>query len=293
MRSMTGFGQAATETDSCRVDVRLRSVNHRFLDVALRLPEEFRDREPLVREAIQSRLHRGRVEARIEIEDLRERDLTASVNTTLLAALTGVRKQLEHAGLPLAPLQLGDLLRIPNAVRISAAHAEGDSAVDRQIEATLLGALEQLQQERAAEGEKLSTILAEKLDALDNSLQAISERSKLVRQVLADGFRRRIAELMDDPSRLDEHRLAQEIAFLAERADIQEELDRLATHLGHLREAMTHDGPVGKRLGFLAQEVLRELNTLASKCRTTEVLNLAIEAKLACEQLREQIQNIE
>jgi len=293
MKSMTGYGSNAQDTGSFQVSMRIRSVNHRYLDLVLRMPEEYRSLELEVRERVGNRLNRGRLELRLDVEDRRDRPVTVDVNKAWVSALLQAQKELESAHLDLEKLRLGDLLRIPDAVRISATTLEVDAEISALIFAVLEGALDDLETSRAREGAKLQSVLEAQLALLADLVEEISAQQESIRRDQAERLRSRIQDLLGNSEIVDERRIEQEIAFLAERSDVREELDRLATHVTHFRDTMAESGAVGKKLDFLAQEISRELTTLGAKCRQAGVMQRNVEAKLICEQIREQIQNIE
>ena len=293
MKSMTGYGSNAQDTGSFQVSMRIRSVNHRYLDLVLRMPEEYRSLELEVRERVGNRLNRGRLELRLDVEDRRDRPVTVDVNKAWVSALLQAQKELESAHLDLEKLRLGDLLRIPDAVRISATTLEVDAEISALIFAVLEGALDDLETSRAREGAKLQSVLEAQLALLADLVEEISAQQESIRRDQAERLRSRIQDLLGNSEIVDERRIEQEIAFLAERSDVREDLDRLATHVTHFRDTMAESGAVGKKLDFLAQEISRELTTLGAKCRQAGVMQRNVEAKLICEQIREQIQNIE
>lgn len=292
MRSMTGFGQAVSDTEICRVLLRIRSVNHRFLDIALRLPEELRSQESAIRKLISERLHRGRIEVRLDVEDRREREVQVRINQPLVSALAEAVQELGGQGLKIAGATLGDLVRIPDALRISSATVDDGELVEQIL--TVVGAgLDEVEQMRSSEGSKLAAALSDLLEELTSLVQDLETVQPTIQAELGQRLRDRMREMESGANAIDEARMAQEIALLVERSDVREELDRLVTHTAHFRQIMGQDGAVGKNLDFLAQEILRELTTLAAKCRHTDVIQKTIDAKLLCEQIREQVQNIE
>jgi len=292
MHSMTGFGQAVSDTDICRAVLRIRCVNHRFLDIALRMPEELRSQEPAIRELIGERLHRGRIEVRLDVEDRREREVQVRINQRLVSALAQTVQELEEQGLRMESATLGDLARIPDALRISSATGD-DTELAEQILTVIGAGLDEVEQMRSSEGSKLAAALADRLDGLVSLVREIEVAQPIIQAELGQRLRDRMREIESGAHSIDEARMAQEIALLVERSDVKEELDRLITHAAHFRQIMGQDGAVGKKLDFLAQEILRELTTLASKCRHTDVMQKTIDAKLLCEQIREQVQNVE
>lgn len=293
LHSMTGFGRAAGENGRWRLVVTLRGVNHRYLDLSLRLRDELRPSEPALRDLLADRLHRGRLEGSIEAEPLGSSLGSVEVEEGALARLVETFDALVAAGRLERGLVAGDLLRLPQVLSLT----EVARSWEDEDEALLLEvagrALDQVVEARRHEGAKLAAMLTERLQGLAAVRERLGERSPEARDQAARSLRERIESLAGDVA-VDEQRLAQEVAVLAERSDVAEELDRLGAHLEHLEEILARpEGSVGKRLDFLAQEVFRELNTTGSKCRDAEMTRHVLDGKALCEQLREQVQNVE
>lgn len=292
LRSMTGFGQALLSGEGLRVAVSVRSVNHRNLDIVVRLPEELRPLEPRIRECLAAELRRGRVEARVEVTDLGERPCRVDVARGAVAELRRAAEELGAEGLADRELRFADLLRLPEVVRLSfEPHAWGDDEHELVLNA-VAGARDQALAARRAEGARLAELIAGFLDELGRLVEEVERRRPEARQRLEEAFRRRLDELLDGPPPSEE-RLAQEVALMVDRSDVQEELDRLRGHLEHGRELLGSGEPVGRRLEFLSQELLREINTLGSKSRDLPLLRSVLDAKSVCDRLREQVQNVE
>lgn len=302
MRSMTGFGQATAADARRQVTVAVRSVNHRFLEIRLRLPEEARGSEAALQELLGAELSRGRVEATVEVRRLGEREVEVEVDRQVVRKAHAAFEGLVAGGLVAEQLTAGDLLRLPEAVTVRVAAESWEEGAEALLLAVAREARDQLVAGRAAEGERLARALAERLDELAAVAADLEALAPEVRREAAAALRGRLDELLaeaaasagrPDPARLDPGRLEQEVALLADRGDVREELDRLAAHLDHFRELTAAGGAVGKRLDFLTQEVLRELNTLGAKCRHAAMTRRVLDGKVLVEQLREQVQNIE
>lgn len=292
MRSMTGYGHSAGENRRYRARVALRSVNHRFLDVVLRLKEEQRTSEAVLRDLLGETLSRGRVEVGVDIEIVGRDSMRLEVDRRALKDLTRALEGLLEEDLIERGLTAGDLIRHPQLLRVS----EPENRWDEEDEELLLGvareALAELEAARATEGEKLAAALTERLEALGRACGELRAVAPAARDEAAAALRARLEALLGERE-LDPGRMAQEAAVLADRSDVTEEIDRLSAHLEHFHELMTTDGPIGKRLDFLTQEIFRELNTLGAKCRNAPMTRLVLDAKVLCEQLREQVQNVE
>jgi uncharacterized protein (TIGR00255 family) len=292
MRSMTGYGEASGENARHVVSVSLRAVNHRFLDLQLRIGDELRPSEAALRDLLGRELTRGRVEARVDVRPLAERQASLQVHLGIVRAAHAAVHKLVEDGIVERGLSAGDLLRLPEAFRVEVA-AEEWSEEDHEL---LLGvareALSQLTASREREGASLSLILTERLGALEVVVTRLDILRGPVREEIAAALRRRLSELLGGQA-VDEARVAQEAALLVDRSDVSEEIDRLRAHIEHFRAVTGDAGASGKRLDFLTQEVFRELNTLGAKCRNAEMTRAVLDAKVLCEQLREQVQNVE
>jgi len=292
MRSMTGYGEASGRNARRAVTVSLKAVNHRFLDVQLRLNDELRASEVALRELLARELVRGRVEARVEVRALGERGNAVAVDLELVRAVNAAVRQLLDGGVLTAGLTAGDLLRLPSALRVASA-AEGWDELDEQLLlSTAAAAAAQLSASREAEGAGLAAALGERLAALEATVGRLDALRGPALEESAAALRRRVSELLAGQP-LDESRVAQEIALLADRGDVSEEIDRLRSHASHFRAVAGEAGATGKRLDFLTQEIFRELNTLGAKCRNAAMVREVLDAKALCEQVREQVQNVE
>ncbi|HXO19961.1 MAG TPA: YicC/YloC family endoribonuclease [Thermoanaerobaculia bacterium] len=292
MRSMTGYGEAAAENSRHSVAVALRAVNHRFLDLQVRLAEECRGCEAALRDQVGREVARGRVEMRVEVKPLVERRATVQLHMGVVQAAHAATHKLVEEGLIERGLAAGDLLRIPEAFRVELAGEAWDGD-DQELLLKVAGeAVAQLVRSREREGASLAATLTERLCGLDAAAARLDVLRAGVKDEITAALKRRLAELLEGQS-VDESRLAQEVALLVDRSDVSEELDRLRSHLEHFRSLLEEPGPSGKRLDFLTQEVFRELNTLGAKCRNAEMTRAVLDAKVICEQLREQVQNVE
>jgi uncharacterized protein (TIGR00255 family) len=292
MRSMTGYGEASGENARHGVTVSLRAVNHRFLDLQLRLGEDLRGSEAALRELIGREVTRGRVEARVEVRSVVERKASVKVHMGVIREAHAATHQLFEAGLVERGLAAGDLLRLPEAFRVELEREEWGPEDDELVAAVAREAVAQLAVGRETEGASLAGIMEEKLRGVAEAVDRLDALRGSVREELAAALRRRLAELLGAQP-LDEARLAQEVALLVDRSDVSEEIDRLRSHVEHFRAVTREPGAAGKRLDFLTQEIFRELNTLGAKCRNSEMTRAVLDAKVLCEQIREQVQNVE
>jgi uncharacterized protein (TIGR00255 family) len=292
MRSMTGYGEASGENARHGITVSLRAVNHRFLDLQLRIGEELRGSEAALRDAIGREISRGRVEARVEVRPVAERRATVQVNMGVIREAHVAVHQLVEEGLVDRGLSAGDLMRLPEAFRVELGTEEWAPEDEELLLGVAHKAVAQLAASRAKEGTSLAAAMEEKLGGVEGAVARLDALRGPVREEMAAALRRRLAELLAGQP-LDETRVAQEVALLVDRSDVSEEVDRLRSHVEHFRAVTREGNAAGKRLDFLTQEIFRELNTLGAKCRNAEMTRAVLDAKVLCEQIREQVQNVE
>lgn len=286
-RSMTAFARERSSTDLGELTWELRSVNHRFLEPHVRLPEDLRALEAPVRERLSARLARGKVDCTLRFVPSQDSAGGLKVNRRLLEQVLNAADEIAtRIGEPATPHVL-DLLRWPGLLE----EPEQDpDAVAAAALSLLDQALDGLVAHREREGERLRALLLERCDKLLALVATVRERMPQVLEGVRTRIRERLTEVLDE---LDPARLEQEMALLAQRLDVDEEMDRLAVHVDEVRKTLAGDGPVGRRLDFLMQELNREANTLSSKSADAETTHAAVEMKVLIEQMREQVQNLE
>ncbi|MFZ5557278.1 MAG: YicC/YloC family endoribonuclease [Pseudomonadota bacterium] len=285
--SMTGFAVAARELPEATLNLELRSVNHRFLDVQVRLPDELRGIEPEIRDALTSRLSRGKVDCRMAFAATSPLQQLGPINPDLLGRLAALQQSVTEK-LPQAQgLRVIDVLRWPGMfeqVQLSA-----DRLREPCLE-LLSEALEELVAVRRREGGKLKDLLLERAARMQALVEEVTPRIPAILAAYQEKLSARLKEAMVST---EDERVRQEFTLFASKIDVDEELSRLATHLQEVRRVLGGSGPAGKRLDFLMQELNREANTLGSKSVDAEVSRTSMELKVLIEQMREQIQNIE
>jgi uncharacterized protein (TIGR00255 family) len=287
IRSMTGYAVASTETPRGTLGLELRSVNSRFLDLQFRVADELRTLEPVLREMVTARLTRGKVDCRLYFAAGTARAGRQSLNPAALEELARLAAQAAQALPGAGALRVADVLRWPGVLSESALDEEQTRATVEQLGRK---ALDELLAARAREGARLAEIVGERVAQMRRRL---SEVAPLVPAALA-AYQEKLAQrLRDAIGTADDERIRAELAVFSMKTDVDEELTRLATHFDEVERALAKGGPVGKRLDFLAQELNREANTLASKAATQRISDCALELKLLIEQIREQVQNIE
>jgi uncharacterized protein (TIGR00255 family) len=293
MKSMTGFGKAAgTLPDGTEVSVVVKGVNHRFLDVALKLRDEYASAEPAIRRAVAKVAQRGHID--VLIRTTRPAGAAGTARIDMDAAEEYAREWREDSskrGLP-ADLSARDLLALPGVVRTDDAGASPDSTFEEILVSLVDEALRDFDAARAREGAALLLTFKEILERIDKGVASLDAARAGISERIAASLRERIEKLAAGIP-LDEGRLAQEVAQLADRADITEEIDRLKTHLVEVKRLLAAGGPVGRRLDHLAQELHREVNTSGSKVREAGATKLVLDLKSELEAFKEQVQNVE
>ena len=289
MHSMTGYGRAMYELDGRQLTVELKSVNHRFLDVSFRMPRSFMFLEDDARKRIAAKLARGHVEVFMTYKNLRTDARTVRVDEALLGAYMQAFDRVAAAGLP-DDRSLTGVSRLPDVLTVEEAPEDQD-ALRALMAQTLDEALDQLKAMRAREGEELKRDLAARVDAIAQITDAIEARYPETVSEYTERLRASVRELIG--AEIDENRLVMEVAVMADRSAIAEEIVRLNSHIRQLRELFASAEPVGRKIDFLVQELNREVNTISSKSQDIPITRLAVDAKAEIEKLREQIQNVE
>jgi len=293
--SMTGFGRASGAlSPRYSVAVMAKSVNHRFLEATVRLPEYLWDVEPLIRAVGAEIFTRGKLDISVRVQRTLQAEATVRINEHIASAVVPrLRAIAEELGLG-STFSGGDLLRIPDLLDVDTQEGEITEEERDTLVQIVRDAFEQLLAMRKKEGESLRTDIASRLRTIRQLQERLTQHRDDFRQEMIAGFRQRVQEisgLVDADVR--EERIAQELVLLAERADIAEELTRLAHHIEQTEKAIGGNEPAGKKLDFLSQEMLREINTMGSKSRSATLRTLVVELKTEVERIREQVQNVE
>ena len=287
---MTGYGRCQIAEDGREMTVEVKSVNHRFLDLSYRLGRDLTFLDDAVRSGVGARLARGHVDVFVSYANHRQYAREVRVDAELAKAYRRAMEELADAVGGEAMPTLAEYARMPDVLTVQA--GEDDQQAMRSIFVRALdGALCGLIDMREQEGERLRLDVLEKIANLDALREKIAARAPMVVTDYRDRLRQRVAQLLE--GEIDEARLATEIALFADRAAIDEELVRLASHIAQVRETVEQQEPVGRKLDFLVQELGREVNTIGSKAQDTEIAQWVVQAKGEIEKLREQVQNIE
>jgi len=285
--SMTGFAAVAAELPGVALAVELRSVNHRYLDLQVRLPDELRAIEAALREQLIATLKRGKVECRVSLNRNNAAAVGVAIDSARVAELAHAAAEAMKSAPDARPLSVGEILRWPGVIAEPTVPSDQLALHAQRLVAQ---ALEELGASRSREGAKLVATLVERCDAIEKEVARIAPRIPAIHAAYVDRLATRLREAGLDP---DQDRLKQELALFATKVDVAEELARLSTHVAEVRRVLSAGGSVGKRLDFLMQELHREANTLGSKSVDAELSQAALEMKVLIEQMREQVQNLE
>ena len=298
-QSMTAFARNETTLDNITITLELRSVNHRYLDITIRVPEEVREVEQKLRALLSSKLSRGKVELNVRIQDnsvaaiapdksapdksITDINLNMGLVEQLANATHAIAQHIPNAD-NINPL---DVLRWPGVIQ---ARKMDTAQLQQSIASCLVQALDEFVETRKREGDKLAAMLIARCDEMDKIRTEVDKLIPAILEIRKEKIRERLAEFIIEH---DDNRLEQEIVLLAQKMDVSEELDRLGAHLTEVRNVLNSVQPVGRRLDFLMQELNREANTLGSKSVDAASTRASVDLKVLIEQMREQVQNIE
>ncbi len=287
IRSMTAFARHQLRDDFGELTWEIRSVNHRYLETMVRLPEELRAIEPVVRERINQRLGRGKVDCGLRYKPGVGSGGELKVNELLVQQLLGAAEQMMHKMHSSQLPAIMDILRWPGVLE---AEEQDFTPVQNSAVQILDETLDELIESREREGARLADLIRLRVAGMREQVERARVRMPEVISALRERLTAKLAEISES---LDQERLEQEMALLAQRLDVDEEMDRLTTHLDEVEDVLKRKEPVGRRLDFLMQELNREANTLGSKSADSETTAISVEMKVLIEQMREQVQNLE
>lgn len=291
IKSMTGFGRFEVSEAERKITVEMKSVNHRYLDVNIKMPKKLNFFEAAIRAELKNYIQRGKVDIFITYEDYTENNVCIKYNKELAAEYMGYLKQMAE------DFELDNDIRVSSLSRYPEVMAMEEQTPDEEelwkvLAKAVKGAAESFVDTRIKEGENLKEDLIAKLEGMLTHVAYITERSPRLVAEYKDKLKERIRELLED-TQIDENRLLMEVTIFADKSCVDEELVRLKSHIETTRDALIEGGGIGRKLDFIAQEMNREANTILSKANDLEISNRAIELKTEIEKIREQIQNIE
>ena len=292
IKSMTGFGRCEIQKESKKFTVELKSVNHRYLDVNIRMPKKLNFFETAIRSLLKQSVQRGKVDIFITYEDLSEQQVSLKYNEVLAAEYLSYFEKMQEKFSLENDIRVSTLSRYPEVLTME------EQAVDEEelwkgLKKALDGAIRQFVETRTSEGEHLREDLIEKLDNMLKLVGCIEERSPQIIAEYRDKLETKVKELLAD-TQIEDSRIAAEVVIFADKICTDEEVVRLKSHIVHMKETLvSDDSGIGRKLDFIAQEMNREANTILSKANDLEISNIGIELKTEIEKVREQIQNIE
>ena len=291
VKSMTGFGRCEVSEGDRKMTVEMKSVNHRYLDVAIKMPKKLNYFESAIRSLLKTYMQRGKVDIFITYEDLSENNVALRYNKEIAAEyLKYLNQMAEEFGLE-QDVKVGALSRYPEVLVMEEVQ-DDEEELWKMLEQALKGACEQFVETRVKEGENLKRDLLGKLDELLAHVDYVEERSPQIVAEYRTKLEDKVKELLAD-TQIEESRIASEVTIFADKICVDEEIVRLRSHIEHTRATLEEKDSVGRKLDFIAQEMNREANTFLSKANDLEISNHAIELKTGIEKVREQIQNIE
>ena len=291
MKSMTGFGRSKIEENSREYIVEIKSVNHKYSDISIKMPRTLSSYEEKIKKIISEKVYRGKIDVFITYNNYSEEGKNIIINKELAKNYVAQLTELaEETGI-VNRISPTEVMKLPDVMQLKIEDDESE-VIWQELEKCVMQAVNNFTQMREVEGEKIKQDLHARIDKVEASVETIFGNSTGLIEDYVVKLRERIKEILDVPA-VDETRLAQEIVIYADKCSIEEELTRLRSHVSQFRNLLETKEPIGKKLDFLVQEMNRETNTIASKSVKLEITNLAIDVKTILEDIREQIQNIE
>lgn len=289
---MTGFGRADFQNESFSVNVEIKSVNSRYIELSTRLPNQLQEYEAVFRATIQKKLNRGKFFLSVKVEDLRGNKLNFNINSEKLQHMVAMLKATKQAIGEQDDIALRDLIPFMEHITENNADSERAEELSQLGNRALEKALDALIEQRLTEGQKLEVDLLERLHRIERALSEVEKLAPLRIETAREKLLERIQAIISN-EKIDKERLEQEITLLADKLDITEEIVRLKAHISYFRSILESPDSGGRKLNFLVQEMNREINTIGSKANHAEIAQHAVDMKEILEQIREQIQNIE
>ncbi len=287
IHSMTAYGRAENSDNQISISCEIRSVNHRYLEIAVRMPEELRPLEQKIRDYISKKIKRGKIECNIRIEQQDTYDEALSINQDLLKNIIDVAENINSDLSTSTSLNSLDLLRWPGVLKKNTLDVK---KIDKLLFKIVNQAIDTVINTRQREGKKIKKMITDRC----SKIKKIIVNIRKIMPTILKNFRKKLTSRIQEISNeLDNERLEQELLFISQKMDIEEEIDRLNAHIDEVIRVVDQKGPIGRRLDFLMQEMNRESNTLGSKSYHIKTSNASVELKVLVEQMREQIQNIE
>ena len=290
IRSMTGYGKQSLNVDGREYQIEIKSVNHRYLDINIKIPKTLSYLEETVKKEISEKIKRGKVDVFITYENNSKEGKNITINKELAKLYIEQLKELAEEEKISSNIEVMEIAKFPDILTIKA--DEEDEKIKQEIIQVTTEATNKIVEMKAIEGEKIAQDLLQRISKIENKIMEISSKSTGLIEEYVVKLEERIKQILKEQE-IDQNRLAQEIVIYADKCSIQEEITRLNSHIAQFKELLKKDEPVGKRIDFLIQEMNRETNTIGSKSNSLEITNTVIEIKTEIENLREQIQNVE
>ena len=290
--SMTGFGRGEYKDDNYYFLVECKTINHKYCDINIRLPRKISFLEDKIRNFIKDYIKRGRVDVYIKLDLLGSEDVNLKFDDILASQYVNILREIRDKFDLVDDISVMNVAKFPDVIKTEEKEEDEDllwSMLSTALEETL----NNLKEMRSEEGQKLAKDVLERCDILQSTIEEIEKNSYNVVIDYNEKLNNRISEILDNPSLIDENRLAQEVAIYADKSNITEEIVRFKSHIGQLRNTIVKDESIGRKIDFLIQEMNRETNTIGSKSSDLNITNLVVEIKSELEKIREQIQNIE
>jgi uncharacterized protein (TIGR00255 family) len=291
IRSMTGYGRGSIEMDGRSYTIEIKSVNHRYCDLNIKIPKSLLPLEDRIRKTVQSRLNRGKIDVFVTQNLFDKKDVSAFLNKSLADSYFSCLTEIKERYNLRDDVSLSLISKFPEVITVKQEDEDAEELWDG-LETALNNALDMMVQMREREGLKLTEDIISKCKDIKEKVLVIEEKSADIVQDYTDKLKLRLNDLLKD-FKVDENRLAMEVALLADKASIDEEIVRLKSHLIQVKETLELDEPVGRKLDFIIQEMNRETNTIASKANNLDVINIMLSIKNEIEKIREQVQNLE
>ena len=291
IKSMTGYGRANIEENLRKYQVEIKSINHKYLDISVKMPKQISYLEESIKKEISSKIKRGKIDVFINFENDSNEGRKIKINTELAKMYIKELKELAQKEDILADIQVNEIAKYPDVLEIQ--NDQEDETIEQELIKTVEQATEKLIQMRSIEGNKMAEDILIRLNQIDEKVKEISKLSTGLIEEYVVKLEERIKQLLKEEQDIDKNRLAQEVVIFADKCSIEEEVTRLNSHISQFKELLSSDEPIGKKLDFIIQEMNRETNTIGSKANNLNITNGVIEIKTQIENIREQVQNIE
>lgn len=290
IKSMTGYGKANLNKEEREYQVEIKTVNHRYLDISVKMPKQISYLEETIKKEVSKQIKRGKVDIYVTFNNSSIEGKSIKINTQLAKAYISELKKLAEEEKILADIQVNDIAKYPEVLTVE--YNQEDETIKEEMTKTVQVAIENLISMREKEGEKLSEDLSKRLDSIQEKVNELDKYSTGLIEEYVVKLEERLKQLLPNQE-LDKNRLAQEVVIYADKCSIQEEITRLKSHISQFRGLLKSNESVGKKLDFIIQEMNRETNTIGSKSNNLDITNGVIDMKTEIENLREQVQNIE